>query len=166
MQEWLTFGNIKDTALFVLAVYGAALSTFNWRQAIQKDRRVVEVSLSRAHPIFQNGQIGSNYIKIYAVNIGHRSVTVDTLALQLSDGSRLVTVVKDDFGEMVDTKLPVKLADGESARVVGSYHRVAEALLKKGISGETTITPICLDSVGGVHQGKPWKVKPEEWINM
>jgi hypothetical protein len=39
----VTFAIIKDVALFVLALYGAALSTFNWRQAVRKERRNIKV---------------------------------------------------------------------------------------------------------------------------
>jgi hypothetical protein len=38
---WSMFSVIKDVVLFVIAIYGAVLSTFNWRQAVRKERREI-----------------------------------------------------------------------------------------------------------------------------
>ena len=54
MQEtadWTTFSIVKDALLALLAIYGAVLSTFNWRQAVKKERRAIRVEFSTPVPV-------------------------------------------------------------------------------------------------------------------
>lgn len=51
MPDWLTWSLAKDVVLALLAAYGAILSTLNWRQARDKERRQVKVALSTVVPV-------------------------------------------------------------------------------------------------------------------
>lgn len=163
MEEWLTFHNIKDVTLFILAIWGAALSTFNWRQAVQKNRRCVEVSTVTAMPAYGDGNLGTCYAEIKATNTGHRPVTVTTIVFELPDNARLFPTALQGLPGMQNTPLPVTLKDGESVRHHISYRDIANALINSGRNNITELTPICEDSTGGIHRGKPWRdVNPEE----
>jgi hypothetical protein len=82
---------IKDVVLFFIAVYGAALSTFNWRQAVKRDQRQVSIAASTVMPAFGN-QLGNPYAKVEAINTGHRVVTIKTISLELPTGARLFSM--------------------------------------------------------------------------
>lgn len=96
----------KDVALFLVALYGAVLSTFNWRQAVRNDRRVVKVGVSTAMPGYADGRLGPPFAKVEAINVGHRVVVVKTLTLELENGDQLLPAQADAFPGMPDTRLP------------------------------------------------------------
>jgi hypothetical protein len=163
MQTW--FPVVRDVVLFVIAIYGAALSTFNWRQAAKKDRREITVSASTARPTYGD-QLGAPYAKLEAVNTGHRIVTVKTLTFETHSGGRLAPMSADRFPGMPDTRLPVSLSDGQSAHMLLPYSDIAEALIANGQSGKTKLTPVCVDSADNVYCGEAWDVDPSEFLRM
>ncbi len=163
VETW--FPVVRDVALFVIAIYGAALSTFNWRQAARKDRREITVSASTAIPTCGN-QLGAPYAKLEAVNTGHRVVTVKTLTFETPSGARLAPMQVDRFPGMPDTRLPVSLSDGQSAHMLLPYSDIAEALFGNGQSGKTKLTPVCVDSADNVYRGEAWDVDPREFLRM
>jgi hypothetical protein len=156
---------IKDVVLFFTAVYGAALSTFNWRQAVKKDRREITVIASTAMPTYGN-QLGAPYAKLEAVNTGHRVVMVKTLTFETPSGARLAPMQVDRFPGMPDTRLPVSLSDGQSAHMLLPYSDIAEALMGNGQTGKIKLTPICVDSTDNVYRGEAWDVDPREFMRM
>src|SRR5262249_39945185 len=148
--------------LFMLAVYGAALSTINWRQAVRKDQRELRVSVSTAMVTYTDGSLGPCFAKIEATNAGHRPVTITTLTFELVTGGRLFPTTSGAFPGVPDTRLPVALSDGQSAYVFMSYQDIAAALVQSGRTVITKLTPVCIDSVGRVYKGEPWEVNPDE----
>jgi hypothetical protein len=166
MSSWSLWTGIKDVLLFLLALYGAVLSTINWRQAVHKERREMVVSISSVIPVWHGGHSGNAFAKIEATNVGQRPVTVTTLALELLTGSRMFPAVALPMLGMPNTPLPVSLSDGQSAHCSISYKDIAAALLQHRISERTRLTPICLDSAGSIYKGIPWDVDPHEFSNM
>lgn len=160
-----TFGLVKDVILFALALYGAALSTFNFRQAVRKERRQIAVRFSTAMPTY-GSQVGPAFAVLEATNIGQRSVTVHTLVLELEGGARLFPTVLDPFPGIPDTPLPITLGDGETARRYMPYQDIGSALLQLTPDGKAKVTPVCEDSAGGVHRGKAVEFDPAEWSRM
>jgi hypothetical protein len=165
MPEWLTFSIVKDIALAVLALYGAVLSTFNWRQSVRRDKRSVIVSASTAMPTYDDGRVGNAFAKIEATNAGHRVVTITLLTFETESGGRLFPMMSSGF-PIADTRLPASLADGRSAAKYMSYQDIADALVKSGRTEKTKLMPVCEDSVGGVYRGEPWSVDPQEFARM
>ena len=96
--------------LFVIAIYGAVLSTFNWRQAAKKDRRQITIRALTTMPTFGD-QLGAPYAKLEAVNTSHGVVVVEASHSKL----RPARLLADSFAGIPDTRLPVSLSDGQSA---------------------------------------------------
>ncbi|HZP76416.1 MAG TPA: hypothetical protein VFB45_09770 [Pseudolabrys sp.] len=111
MSKWET---VKDIVLFLVALYGAALSTFNWRQAVRKDRRQVKVQASTAMPTY-GASLGPPFAKIEAINAGQRVVNVEKITFELPNGTRLYPMSADQFPGQPDTRFPATLADGQNA---------------------------------------------------
>ncbi|WP_162913151.1 hypothetical protein [Rhodospirillaceae bacterium SYSU D60014] len=166
MEDSLTLTSIKDVLLFLLAIYGAVLSTFNWRQSIRRERRTIHVDLSTAMPAYNDGRIGQCFAKLEATNTGYRAVTVTTLTLELPEGGRLFPTAANGFPGMADTVLPATLSDGQSAQLFLAYRDIAVALVQSGRAGTTKLTPICEDSARGIYKGKSWEVNPVEFSRM
>jgi hypothetical protein len=173
MDSWLTWSGIKDSLsgikdilLFLLALYGAALSTFNWRQAVRKERREIKVSMSTVIPTYHNGDTGNCFARIEATNVGHRPLTVTTIALELPTGARMFPTATHVLPGMPNSIFPVHLSDGQSAYLSLSYGEIAAALLQHGMSERIKLIPLCLDSSGGIYKGTPWDVDPHELMKM
>ncbi|MDA9529017.1 hypothetical protein ACM42_11415 [Bradyrhizobium sp. CCBAU 25338] len=156
---------VRDVVLFAIAVYGAVLSTFNWRQAARKDRRQITISASTAMPTYGD-QLGAPYAKLEALNTGHRVVTVKTLTFETTSGARLAPMLTDRSPGMPDTRLTVTLSDGQSAHLLLPYSDIAEALMANRQAGVVKLTPICVDSADNVYRGEPWDVDPREFLQM
>lgn len=155
----------KEVVLFALAIYGAVLSTWNLIKAIRKDRRAVRVTAgSKIH--VANGRTGATWAHIEATNIGQRPVTVTMIALELEGGGRLFNMLHTTNPGMEDTALPIALADGQTARLHQAYADIGQALMSKGLTGKSKITPICEDTAGGIHRGKAWHVDARELVRM
>lgn len=167
MTSWLSFPTLKDYVLFALAIYAAVLSTWNLRQAVEKDRRRLMVTAGSVLPTYENGGLGNSWADIRATNIGQRSVTVTFLAFELPEGGRLIRMSNEGgIPGVQDTPLPAVLTDGQSARHLIAYRDIGHALIRRGTSGRIKITPICEDSAGKTHKGEAWEVDPQELVRM
>jgi len=155
------FQSVRDAILFGLAIYATILSTYNFVQAWRRERRSVVVTL-----ISVVGMSGPTIAEVRATNVGHRPVTVRSIVLELEDKKRLSSIVHYPRDIFQDTPLPHTITDGQSASVFMAYADIGRALIQHGRTGKTKLTPICEDSAGGVHRGKPWDVDPAEFIRM
>ena len=151
----------KDLLLAALAIYGAALSTINWRNAERKDRRQIKVNMGTAMLTYTDGSLGAPFAHIEATNIGHRAVTIASLYIGFTDNRRMVATSNDAFGTP-DTRLPVDLKDGGSAVLYMPYSDIAHALQRAGLTGKVVLIPTAEDSSGGLHRGKPWSTSAQE----
>lgn len=166
MPDWLTWSLAKDVVLALLAAYGAILSTLNWRQARDKERRQVKVALSTVVPAYADGNLGGSFARIEVTNVGHRAVTIKTVALELPGGARMFRGMGRPFPGIRDPDLPVSLADGQSASFHLAYADIGEALIASGRSSITKIAPVCEDTADNEYRGKEWPVNPAEFSRM
>jgi hypothetical protein len=155
----------KDGALFIVAIYGAVLSTINYWRARQKDRRSIRVVLNTVMPTY-GASLGPPFFCLQAVNMGHRVSLVSVLTLQLPDRRRIWPICSNQVAGMNDTSFPARLAEGEVAQRYISYEDVGNALMAHGIVTKTKLTPICEDTTGGQYAGKPIGVDPNELVKM
>ena len=167
MQEWPSFGFWKDVVLCALAFYAAVLSTYNWRQSIRKEKRVINVETYTKLHANVVGTLGRTFLEIRATNIGQRPVTVRNLGIQ-TPMKTIIWSTKGSTGSVAvaDTTLPATLSDGQSAQLHYSYRDIGHSLINNGFISKSVLRPVCFDSVGGVHLGLAFEVNPAEWSNM
>jgi hypothetical protein len=161
----MTFTITKEGVLFALAIYAAILSTWNWISAIRKDRRAVRVTVGTKMPV-ADGNAGAAWAHIEVTNIGQRPVTITMIAFEVEDHGRMFNLQSAGHPGMKDTALPITLADGQTARLHQAYADIGQALMTRGLTGNSKITPICEDSAGGIHRGEAWDVDPNEFLRM
>lgn len=154
----------KDVGLFALGVYGAVLSSLNWWNANQRDKRRIRVKISTAMPTYTNGQVGAPFACIEAVNIGHRDVTITSLSLEIGD-KHLAPLSQNTFPGIADTVLPAVLKDGGTAQLFLAYAEIGHALVDIGLRSKTSVVPYCQDSSGEKYRGSPWEIDPVEMMN-
>ena len=153
----------KDLGLLALALYGAILSTINWRHAAKRDAAQIKVVVGMMPA--PGSWPGPLYAKVEAVNAGPRSVRIDILTLELPSGARIFTPYAG-IAEVESTRLPASLDDGQRARYIVSYEEIGRALRSHGLGRGTKLTPVCVDTAGRIFKGKPWEVDPDELLRM
>ena len=156
-DELPQFATVRDVVIFLLAIYGAGLSTFNLRQAMRREKRRVMVKFNTMVPTYADGSLGERYASIEATNVGHRVVRIETIGWSLPGNRHMFPTVRNSFPGMPDTDLPASLEDGDTARLIMSYADIAGALSDGGYTGTVEITPYCKDTTGKTHTGKPWQ---------
>jgi len=104
----------KDLVLLALALYGAVLSTINWRHLARRDAARIKLVVSTMMPA--QGSRPAPYAKVEAINVGQRTIAIDILTLQLPSGARMFTPYNTDIAALESTRLPASLQDGEIAR--------------------------------------------------
>jgi hypothetical protein len=152
----------KDLGLLALALYGAILSTINWRHAARRDAARIKV-VSGIMPA-RGSQSGPPYARVEAINLSPRSVTIEILTLELPSGARMFTPYKSGIAGLESTRLPATLDDGETARYIVSCEEIGRALRSHGLGRGTRLIPVCIDAAGRVTRGKPWEVDPDELL--
>lgn len=146
----------------MLALYGAILSTYNvlstQRRNKMAERRTLRVRAAHGIPIYNDGVDRGDMVIVSVTNIGQRSVRVNSIELELPDGSHYPKIARDTY----DTQLPATLKDGEEAAI--HYHLPAlEAALYKHLrsTDAVSLTPMCKDSVGNRYTGDLFEVQPK-----
>ena len=152
------FVETKDVVFLAIAGYAALVSTVTLIRALVRDRRRVRVSHN--FPLFVSQGLSIQYISIEVVNTGHRSVTITNLVWNVPGGKSLNPFPPIDLvQEQLNTKLPVELSDGESAKMVLELDKVRSTLRENGFSGEVPLIPQATDSLGKVHLGKGVRIE-------
>jgi hypothetical protein len=153
----------KDAVLLALALYGAILSTINWRHWAKAAATQIKVVIGTLMPP-GGSQMAPRFARVEAINVGRRTVTIDILTLELPSGARLFTPYKSGIAGLESTRLPASLDDGESARYLVSFEDIGRALRSHGLGRGTKVIPVCVDAAGRVTRGKPWEVDPDELL--
>lgn len=161
----MNWAAIRDVVLFALAIYASLLSSLNFFQARRKDRRSVRVVASTVMPTY-GPKVGPPYMKIEAVNDGHRTVTITVISLQLPNKSRLWSFMPTSIPAFPDTSLPAQLNEGDVAHKTIPYAAVGEALIRQGFGTKVRLTPVCEDTLGSHYYGEAWEIDPKEWMTM
>lgn len=158
----MDWGALKDIITMVLAIFGAALSTFNWFHARKRDKRSLRVS-TRTVMLAYGSHLGEPWAKVEATNDGIRPVTVRIISFQTPDKKRIFNTAPSGLPGLDSTPLPCTLKDGESASFFISYANLSAALRANGYSGTVRLTPIAEDSAGSAYYDEPLEVDPNEF---
>ena len=134
----------KDIVTFIIAAYGAILSSIVFVRSVRKERRRIKV-----RAIVENGW----WVTLSVVNDGFRPVIVNAPKFELANGASLSLVGGgyDDF--------PKQLGDGEEASLVEPLADLGEKIKAAGYVGNVALRPYCTDSVGNLYFGKKFRLK-------
>lgn len=153
---------LKDIVTFVIAVYGAILSSVVFYRPVLKERRRIVVTLTTAFYTYPQG-LGPPMAQIEVTNDGHRPVVVSAPKLLLPNGQYMLLMGADGIGDF-----PKRLEDGESAGVRMQYDAIADGLREAGYSGNVALWPVCSDSTGLTFKGDKWEfdISKNWWRNI
>lgn len=114
----------SEIITFLIAIYGALLSTVIAVREVMKDKRRVKVVCRYAFAFPPGSKDAWKFISISVINIGHRPIQIKQAGILLSDGNS-VTQLESKVGKI---PLPKKLEDGESLEIMFDADKIEQAL--------------------------------------
>jgi hypothetical protein len=143
---------------FIVAAYGAILSTINlYTQRRDKQSRV-KVSLSTGIVGLAPGVASDACLFLEASNPGHKAVVVNIPGLELPDGRFMSFPYSPS-----NVTFPFKLQPEDSCRIAVDLKKAANQLRAEGFNGKITVVGYINDAVGRRHKSKPYKIDLDIW---
>ena len=140
----------SELLTLLLALYGAIVSTVLAIRELSRDKRRLRVTCRIALTPSPSGGVWE-FVKVNAVNIGHRPIQVKMAELRMSNGD-LFTQVWSNLGPL---PLPRKLEDGESVSVFFDYGEVERAGRERKV---TFVEAVVQDAEGNEYTSRVPKV--------
>lgn len=133
----------------LIAVYGAALSTYTFILNLREKQRQVSVSLSGGFLTYRR-DVSEPMLFVEIRNPGARTVTINVPAIRLPDGKSMVFLSPDS-----DVSFPYELKEGgKDCRVWMEMREMARELLRAGYSGKVKVSAEVKDGAGKVYRSK------------
>lgn len=140
----------------VVAVYGAALSTFTFIQNRKKANRTIEVTLSFGAFTY-GSHLGDQMIFVKAGNVGEKRVRIEGLGLKLPNDKTVVLMNRPEFD-----RLPHDLEEGTSCSSGAELETLRKQLKAEGFRGSVKVRPYAFDALGTYFYGKKKSIKTED----
>jgi hypothetical protein len=157
----------------ILAIWGAILSTLlcikeitfairEFRKEKRRVRLIMTIGPKRQlhhedNPLLES-TLGPSFLKVQAINIGYRPITLVAIGLQMSNGYQYRNMTWDS------PALPLKLDDGDRVEICFELTGVRRALIEQ--DPPAVYTNACMkDAEGQVYKGRlPKQLTPPEII--
>jgi hypothetical protein len=135
---------------FIIAAYGATLSTFTFVRSVISARKLVKISWEADIERGPDGKPTGRFLKVTIVNIGSRSVVVNGPEINFHVGAvPLFSPIRGD-----DTQFPAELKDGGVAIVRNIKLEEVTKLLAASLRvGMESVTVSCTSSTGERYFG-------------
>lgn len=151
-------GWILSLATAIVALYGAALSTYSVVAARRDKKRRVFVSLSPGVIGFAN-QPSASVVFIQAANPGDRAVTLQPGTIELPKGDHIFPPQSHS-----NVTFPFELPEGKSCSCWIETADLARLLAEQGYRGRVKLVGCFRSAVGTEYRSKPIKFRVEEWL--
>jgi hypothetical protein len=152
----MNWAEAKEVTLFVIALWGAVLSTINWVQGRRKENRNVQITHGYRYVAFNDGSLGDAHLEIKATNAGQRPVSIVTLTLSTTNKKWLAN--SKGFTGMEDTPLPAILSDGMMASAFFRLQAIRSAMFHADVAPKVYLTPFAKDTLGNTYLGEPIEI--------
>ncbi len=157
LWQWVAGNSFAVLTAFV-AVWGAALSTFEYFSRRQASKRRLKVTLAWGMLTY-GPRLSDQMLLVTAANPGNRVVRVDGMALLLPDRSQAVVL-----GGSANPKLPCELSDGAKVMAWFDCHKLAIELRERGMTGVVKIRAVARDSLSTEHRSREVKFDIPRWL--
>jgi hypothetical protein len=148
------FQIVKDVVTFLLAVFGALLSGFNFYKAQKRDERQLNIKLGWRMKVLVHGEEQSNTPNLSAlvavvVNTGNRPFQLNRVELMHQESSLdSHSELSDSRDDWENTKLPKKLNEGEEAQFFFFSHWARQMLQKEHKDSRVPLRVVATLSTG------------------
>lgn len=144
---------ILSVVVACVAVYGAALSTLNFREQRRNRRPAIKVTVAHGYFTYPVGPpLGALLLQLSAANIGERSVMLSSFGFKMPDGRSLA--ILEPKG--VD-RFPLELLPRRSCMIAEEVRGIAESLARAGYVGNVELVGFYRDQVGTEYVAEPWQ---------
>ena len=156
--------NLTEILIAIVAVYGAALSTYMLVRRIQSEKPKVLVAHGWTYALGEKGMDKTpTSLDIQAVNHGARDVVVQSLCLEIPDLCRITPkfLASMSGDSSPNNKYPVsntRLKCGDQTDISFDYDALSMMLTERGYGAELKIRAVCEDTLENVYIG--------EWFKM
>lgn len=150
-MEWTTI------VTAVVAVYGAALSTYTLIQNRKGKQRQIRVKLSNGMLTF-GPELSPAMLLIEATNPGNRTVILNTSGIFLPDGKTIVFP-----NPQSNVHFPHPLPEGNSCLVWTPLKELAQQLRQEGYSGQVKLIGFYRDQIGTQYKSKAFGFDIDGW---
>lgn len=141
----------------LVAVYGAALSTYIFISNRRERKRQVKVTMSLA--VLGTSPEVTDIVALTAANPGSRPVTLTGVTVEMPDENKYVL-----FKPGGDVSLPYTLEDGKNCTQWLKTRGLAEWLRKEGHSGVVRLVGVFRDAVGTRYHSSPFGFDIDKWV--
>lgn len=155
MSESTTGLITKENITLIIAVWGAALSTYKVISDHWKNIRNIKVKISYGF-VSMGNRVGPDVLHIEAINTGYRDISLNSVGIILNNNSRLFIMAPKG-----NVQLPHTLKEGKSCTIWKEQSNLAQQLKKNGLSGNITIKGFYGSATGKVYESKPKKFDTE-----
>jgi hypothetical protein len=143
----------------VVAVYGAALATYNLIIRRRENQRQLKVKLSVGYLGIPGVGIETALI-IEAFNTGSLTITLTSVGMRLPGGQTVVSLLTKS-----EVDLPHELKDGKNCHFWYDIKDVAQGLANHGFTDTTTLTAYVTDGADNTFESKPLRFDINRWLN-
>jgi hypothetical protein len=155
MAKWsdVQWGTVITGAV---ALYGAALSTFNYLAQRRRDRRLLKVEID------DPGDEGlfPPILHVNAVNIGYRSIHLADVGIVLKDGTEIVWTGRFTTHD----NLPCELREGKKFTANIMVNDLSDLLVENGRTRFARIRGQLIDEAGKVYRGRWYRFRMRKWV--
>ncbi len=143
-----------------VAVFGAVLSTLNFRA--QRSHRLagIKLKVSNGFPVY-GPRLGDLQLQLDAINTGDRSVVISSFGFKLPDGDKRLYLIDPTFKSV--QALPHELPPHRNCLVGEDMRIIASNLAREGYLGTVRLVGFCTDQEGNEFLGQPWDFNVNEW---
>jgi hypothetical protein len=150
--------NWTETVTAIVAVYGAALGTYNLLVRRQENKPKVKVKISMGFLTYATGQTSEAMIFLEAANAGRTTVTLSSPFFRLPDKQQVVFP-----NPQTNATFPHELLPGKSCRIWIGAREFASTLKSNGYSGKVKITGVYRDQVDSCYNSKQSQFDIDNW---
>ncbi len=140
--------NWTDFFTAIVALYGAALSTYIFVVEIRSKKRQISIKLSHA-VIFSGPNVSPSLLQITVANPGNRTVTINTPSLLLPNKKSLVFPQPKS-----DVSFPHELLEGKNCAVWTDMGILKHELKAEGYSGKIKVIAEVTDATDKKYRSK------------
>jgi len=151
MIEW------KDIITALVAIYGAALTTYTIYTKRRENKAQIEVEAQISLLAF-GPNISDALVMLTAKNPGEKAVLLNTQGFKLPDEKQIIFPIPQS-----NVKFPYELPPGRDCKVWTDAKKFAQELKSEGYYGKVKLVPYYTDQLGKIYKGKKWEFDLDSW---
>jgi hypothetical protein len=148
-----------QTITLIIAIYGAALSTFlavlstaALIMTARKDRKRAKLFTNIGFRFREDETVDAEITEIGVVNIGQRELVVNAPELRVSKKKKVILFIPGDGYD----NFPTRLHDCAKGQIRFDNRDIEKALKDAGFSGKVKLQAYATDQSGGEYWGEPF----------